>query len=169
MEEDRKPKTQCDGCCDLIFETMPANRPPAIAQAFWLQATATGEICGRGSEGHLQISAQGLISLGVYTAFFVTDRGLWPAAPLGAVYTADGFDPNRLIVNSNGVLNYYVAPLDFNPLRGIPTPGGLARISSIIISLHTDRLTHGLSIGEPNVDVFNQLTAPMCFPRVEQE
>jgi len=167
MEEDRKSKA-CDGCCDLIFETMPNNRPPAIAQAFWLQATATGEICGRGCEGHIQVSAKGLIPLGVYTLFFVTDRGLWPAAPLSAVYTSDGFDPNRLVVNSDGILNYYVAPLDYNPLRGIPTPSGLAKITSVIISLHSDRLTYGLSIGDPNVNVFNQLTAPMCFPRVEE-
>lgn len=162
MEEDRKTKVQCDGCCDLIFETMPANRPPAIALAFWLQPTATGEICGKGNEGHIQVSAKGLVPLGVYTIFFVTDRGLWPAAPLGAVYTSDGYDPNRLVVNSDGVLNYYVAPLDFNPLRGIPTPGGVAKITGVIISLHSDRLTYGLSIGELNVNVFTQLTAPMC-------
>ncbi len=166
MEEDRKSK-YCDGCCDLIFETLSANRPPAIALSFWLQATATGEICGRGNEGHIQIAAQGLIPLGVYTLFFVTDRGVWPAAPLGVVYTSDGFDPNRLIVNSNGTLSYYVAPLDYNPLRGIPTPSGLAKITSVIISFHSNRLTNGISLGQPNLNVFTQLTAPMCSTRTE--
>jgi len=166
VEDDRKSK-YCDGCCDLIFEPMPANRPAAITSAFWLQATATGEICGRCNEGHIQISAQGLIPLGVYTVFFTTDRGVWPAAPIGVVYTSDGFDPNRLIVNSKGTLSYYVAPLDYNPLRGIPTPSGLAKITGVIISLHTDRLTNGLSLGDVNVNVFNQLTAPMCSVRTE--
>ncbi len=161
MEDDRKSKMS-DCCCDLIFDNMPANRPSWVALASWLQATATGEICGKGNEGHIQISAQGLVPLGVYTLFFVTDRGVWPAAPLGVVYTADGFDPNRLIVNSDGTLNYYVAPLDYNPLRGIPTPNGLAKITGVIISMHTNRLTNGINLGQPNVNVFTQLTAPMC-------
>ncbi|MDF2633950.1 MAG: hypothetical protein K0R78_824 [Pelosinus sp.] len=166
MEEDRKSKA-ADCCCDLIFESMPGNRPSWIALASWLQATATGEICGRGNEGHIEVSAQGLVPLGVYTLFFVTDRGVWPAAPLGVVYTSDGFDPNRLIVNSDGILNYYVAPLDYNPLRGIPTPSGLAKITGVIISMHTNRLTNGISLGQPNVNVFTQLTAPMCSTRTE--
>lgn len=165
MEEDRKLKN-C--CCDLIFETMPANRPPAIALAFWLQPTAVGEVCGKGNEGYIEISAQGLIPLGVYTVFFVTDRGVWPAAPLNVVYTSDGFDPNRLIVNSNGTLNYYVAPLDYNPLRGIPTPSGLAKITGVIISFHSNRLTNGINLGQPNLNVFTQLTAPMCSLRPDE-
>ncbi len=166
MEDDRKSKVN-DCCCDLIFETMPANRPSAIALAFWIQPTATGEICGKGNVGHIELTAQGLIPLGVYTAFFLTDRGVWPAAPLGVVYTSDGFDPNRLIVNSNGTLNYYVAPLDYNPFRGIPTPTGLAKITGVIISLHSNRLTNGISLGQPNINVFTQLTAPMCSIRTE--
>lgn len=167
MEDDRKGKTLLDCCCDLIFENMPANRPSWVALPAWLQATATGEICGKGNEGHIEVSAQGLVPLGVYTLFFVTDRGVWPAAPLGVTYTADGFDPNRLIVNSDGTLNYYVAPLDYNPFRGIPTPNGVAKITNIIISMHTNRLTNGINLGQPNVNVFTQLTAPMCSLRID--
>ena len=167
MEDDRKGKTLLDCCCDLIFENMPANRPSWVALPAWLQATATGEICGKGNEGHIEVSAQGLVPLGVYTLFFVTDRGVWPAAPLGVVYTADGFDPNRLIVNSDGTLNYYVAPLDYNPFRGIPTPNGVAKITGAIISMHTNRLTNGINLGQPNVNVFTQLTAPMCSLRID--
>ena len=163
MEEDRRPK--CDGCCTLRFEVAPANRPPMIAAPFWLQATATGEICGHGNEGHVQVAALGLVPFGVYTLFFTTDRGPWPAGPLDASYTGDGFDPNRLVVNGEGILSYYVAPLDFNPLKGVPTPSGLAKILGVVINYHPNGSTNGLSPGVANVDVFDQLIAPMCYPR----
>ena len=168
MEEDRKSKnSHCDGCCVLNFEVMPANRPAMISVPFWAQATAEGEICGQGSEGHVQVAAQGLIPFGVYTLFFATDRGAWPAGPLGASYTGDGFDPNKLVVNGEGIVSYYVAPLDFNPLRGIPTPNGVAKIIGVTINYHPNGSTNGMSPGIANVDVFNQLIAPMCHPRID--
>lgn len=165
MEDDRKHKHTCDGCCILNFEVIPANRFPMISVPFWAQATAEGEICGQGNEGHIQISARGLVIFGVYTVFFATDRGFFPAGPRVADYTGDGFDPNRLVVNGNGILSYYVAPLDFNPFKGIPTPTGLARITGVTINYHPNGSTNGLIPGVPNVDVFDQLVAPMCSPR----
>lgn len=165
MEEDRKPKHACDGCCNLKFDVMPANRPAMIAVPFWAQATAEGELCGQGCEGHIQLSAQGLVLFGVYTAFFITDKGYFPAGPKDADYTGDGFDPNKLVVNGQGVLSYYVAPLDFNPFKGIPTPNGLAKLIGVSINYHPNGNTNGLTPGIDNVDVFNQLVAPTCYPR----
>lgn len=165
MEERKKHKNGFCGCCRLIFAPIPANRPPAIDTAFWVQATARGEVCGEPEAGHIEIRAQGLIPLGVYTLWFLTDRGPFPAAPLDANYAADGFDPNRLVVNANGVLNYYIAPLDYNPFRGIPVPGGFASIQSVVITLNTNRTTNGLSPGTINVNAFDQLITPFCLPR----
>jgi len=168
MEDDRKPKhVHCDGCCNLDFEVMPANRPTMISAPFWAQATAEGEMCGQGNEGHIQISAKGLVIFGVYTLFFATDKGPFPAGPRMADYTGDGFDPNRLVVNGEGILSYYVAPLDFNPFKGIPTSTGLAKIIGVTINYHPNGNTNGLSPGVPNVDVFDQLVSPMCYPRVD--
>ena len=82
MEDDRKPKHACDGCCSLNFEVMPANRPSMIAAPFWAQATAEGEVCGQGNEGHIQISARGLVILAstlhflpLIRDFFLQDLG----------------------------------------------------------------------------------------------
>lgn len=165
MEEDRKPKQSCDGCCKLNFDVIPANRFSMISVPFWAQATAEGELCGQGCEGHIQISAKGLVVFGVYTAFFVTDKGYFPAGPRDADYTGDGFDPNKLVVNGEGTLSYYVAPLDFNPFKGIPTATGLAKIIGVSINYHPNGNTNGLTPGIDNVDVFNQLVSPMCYPR----
>lgn len=167
MEGRKKHKDDLCGCCRLVFVPIPANRPPAIDASFWVQAVARGEVCGEGNEGHIEISAQGLIPLGVYTAWFITDRGVFPAAPLDAVYTADGFDPNRLVVNGDGILNYYIAPLDYNPFRGIPVPGGVAIVQSVVITFHSNRTTNGLSPGISNVNAFDQLTAQLCLLRQE--
>lgn len=167
LEGRKKHKSDFCGCCRLVFTPIPANRPPAIDSAFWVGATATGEVCGEGNEGHIEISAQGLIPLGVYTAWFITDRGPLPAAPLDANYTSDGFDPNRLVVNSNGILNYYIAPFDFNPFRGISIPGGIATVQAVAITFHSNRTTNGLSPGTLNVNAFDQLIAQLCLPREE--
>lgn len=173
---ERKPRPKvCElppaqGCYDLEFTVMPQNRPPAVDAGFWIQATAAGEICGCDDTGSISISAEGLIPLGVYTVWFATDRGLRPAAPLDANYSADGFDPNRLVVNSNGILNYYSAPLDYNPLSGIPLPGGFrAIILRVIIGFHSNRLTNGTVPGEFNVNFFEQLSADLYFRDEEAE
>lgn len=165
--EDRKSEN-CQGCCQLDFDILAANKPPAIDAGFWVQATASGEVCGfDNGSGSISISAEGLIPQGVYTVWFVTDRGLRPAAPTDAVYTADGFDPNRLVVNGAGILNYYIAPLNFNPLRGIPLTGnkGRAIIQGVVIGFHSNRLTNGAVPGDFNVTFFEQLTAELCFTR----
>lgn len=167
---DIKPK-HCgqSGCCELVFRVLPQSRPPAIDAGFWIQATASGEVCGYDNSGTISISAEGLVPLGVYTAWFATDRGLRPAAPLDAVYTADGYDPNRLVVNSDGVLNYYVAPLDFNPFKGIPLQnGGRAIVQGVIIGLNSNRLTNGRVPGEFNVNFWEQLSADIGY-REEEE
>lgn len=158
---------KCQGCCQLDFTILPANRPPAIDAGFWVQATASGEVCGYDGGGSISISAEGLIPLGVYTVWFATDRGLRPAAPTDAVYTADGYDPNRLVVNSDGVLNYYIAPLDFNPFSGIPLPNSKSRaiIQGVVIGFHSNRTTNGIVPGEFNVNFFEQLSAEICFTR----
>ncbi|MDU2064329.1 MAG: hypothetical protein E6713_05740 [Sporomusaceae bacterium] len=166
MEEGRK--VPC-GCCQLSFAVVVANKPATVAANFWSQATATGEICGEKQYGHIEITANGLLPLGVYTVFFITDRGYYPAAPLDAVYTSDGFDPNRLVVNSNGIVNYYIAQFNYNPFRGIPTASGLARIQGVAINYHLDRTTYGMSPGTANVNVFDQLVAPMCLLRQDEE
>jgi len=160
MEEDRKPKYMSDGCCCLKFEVMLVNRPAMIAAPFWAQATAEGEICGQGNCGHIQISAKGLIPCGVYTASFITDKGNFPAGPREADYTGGGMFPNTLVVNSEGTLSYYVAPLDFNPLKGIPTTTGCIKITGVAISLHSNCCP-----GMPEEDVNDQLIAPMCCLR----
>ncbi|HML35573.1 MULTISPECIES: hypothetical protein [Sporomusa] len=165
---DSRKADKCHGCCPLDFVIMPINRPPDIDAGFWVQATANGEVCGYDGCGTISISAEGLIPLGVYTVWFATDRGLRPAAPTDAVYTADGFDPNRLVVNDNGILNYYVAPLDFNPFRGIPIPRTktMAIIQGVIIGFHSNRRTNGTAPGEFNVNFFEQLSAELCLSRI---
>lgn len=166
---DRKIDKQ--GCCRLRFTILPANRPPAIDAGFWVQATASGEVCGYDECGSISISAEGLIPLGVYTVWFTTDRGLRPAAPTDAVYTSDGYDPNRLVVNSDGILNYYVAPLNFNPLLGIPLPNSKSRavILGVVIGYHSNRLTNGTVPGDFNVNFFEQLTAEIRVSRSSGE
>lgn len=159
----------CQGCCQLNFNILPTNRPPVIDAGFWVLATASGEVCGyNNGTGSISLSAEGLIPQGVYTAWFLTDRGLKPAAPTDAVYTADGLDPNRLVVNSDGVLNYYIAPLDFNPIRGIPLPGSKVKavIQGVVIGYHSNRITNGIIPGEFNINFFEQLTAEICFSRI---
>lgn len=162
---DMKPKSgTSSGCCELVFRVLPQNRPPAIDAGFWIQATASGEVCGCDDSGTISISAEGLIPLGVYTVWFITDRGLRPAAPMDAVYTADGYDPNRLVVNGDGILNYYVAPLDFNPFRGIPLPnGGRAIVQGVLIGFNSNRTTNGRVPGEFNVNFWEQLTAEVGY------
>ena len=165
---DDKRVDKCHGCCQLEFDILPTNRPPAIDAGFWVQATASGEVCGYDNgTGSISVAAEGLIPQGIYTVWFLTDRGLKPAAPTDAIYTADGLDPNRLVVNSDGVLNYYIAPLDFNPFRGIPLPGSKVKavIQGVIIGFHSNRTTNGVIPGEFNVTFFEQLTAEICFSR----
>lgn len=165
---ERRPKNcaapAAPGCCELAFTVIPQNRPPIIDAGYWIQATAVGEVCGYDNTGTISISAEGLVPQGVYTVWFGTDRGLRPAAPLDAEYTADGLDPNRLVVNSNGTLNYYIAPLDFNPFRGIPLPGGArAIVQRVIIGFNANRMTNGTVPGEFNVTFFEQLSAEVCY------
>ncbi|WP_425059461.1 hypothetical protein SCACP_00100 [Sporomusa carbonis] len=167
---DRKSE-KCQGCCQLDFDILPANKPPAIDAGYWVQAVASGEVCGYDDSGSISISAERLIPLGVYTVWFATDRGLRPAAPTDAVYTADGFDPNRLVVNSDGILNYYIAPLNFNPFRGIPLPGSktTAIIQGVVIGFNSNRLTNGTVPGEFNVTFFEQLSADFCLSRLSDK
>lgn len=160
-----KPKYNTQsGCCELVFRVLPQSRPPAIDAGFWIQAVASGEICGCDDTGTISVAAEGLVPLGVYTIWFVTDRGLRPAAPTDAVYIGDGFDPNRLVVNADGILNYYVAPLDFNPLRGIPINANTrAIIQGVVIGFHSNRITNGRVPGEFDVNFWEQLTADITY------
>ena len=164
MIEERK-KHCLDGCSRLKFTVIPANRPQVYDANYWAQAAAVGEVCGEGNCGHIKVSAQYLIPLGVYTLWLLTERGYYPAAPIGAVYTSDGSEPNRLVVNSKGILNYYLAHLDYNPFKGVPLPGGIASIQSIAITINVDQTTCGTSSGALGVDSFDQLTAQLCLPR----
>lgn len=168
--DDYKPKYNAQtGCCELVFRVLPQSRPPAIDAGFWIQATASGEVCGYDDGGTISISAEGLVPLGVYTVWFATDRGLRPAAPTDAVYTADGFDPNRLVVNGDGILNYYIAPLDFNPFKGIPlTGGGRAIVQGVVIGFNSNRATNGRVPGNFNVTFWEQLSADFGY-REEDE
>jgi hypothetical protein len=163
MDDRRK----LNGCCRLVFAVVPANRAPIISVPAWAQATAKGIIGGDGNSGHIEISATGLVPVGIYTAWFLTDHGAFPASPTTAVFTSDGYDPNLLVVNSNGVLSYYIALLDFNPFRGIPITGGTATIQSVAITYNIDRTTHGMSQGTIGVTAFDQLISPLCCPRLE--
>ncbi|VBB05407.1 Hypothetical protein LUCI_0616 [Lucifera butyrica] len=163
MQYQRAKYGNC-GCCRLRFSVVPANRPAFVDPAFWAQARAKGEVCGDGDTGYIEISAEGLVPLGVYTVFFLTDQGPYPAAPTGVYYTGDGGDPNRLTVNGAGAVSYYVAPLNYNPFHGISLLSGLHVIQGVIINFHSDRLSHGLSPGVDNVNVFGQLVAPICHP-----
>lgn len=172
MSERKIDKTDerlnCNGCCDLNFTTVVTNFPPAIAITFWAQATATGELCGHGCHGSIAVSATGLIPSGIYTLWFLTDKGPIPAAPTDADFTNGGCncDPNRVVVNSAGILNYYIAPLNFNPFKCITlTSGGTAKIQNIAIAYHSNGLTNGTSPGTLNTDVFYQLIAPICCPK----
>ena len=167
---DRKMDDQTDirlnynGCSDLKFTTVLINKPAMITTDFWMQATATGELCGHGNCGSIAVSASGLIPAGIYTLWFLTDKGPYPAAPTDADFS-DGScncDPNRLLVNSAGILNYYIAPLNFNPFKGIPLEtGGVAKIQNVAIAYHSDRVTHGSSPGTLDENVFYQLIAPI--------
>lgn len=166
---DNRKAENSQSCCQLKFDILAANRPPMIDAGFWVQATASGEVCGYDNcNGSISLSAEGLIPQGIYTAWFLTDRGLKPAAPTDAIYTADGLDPNRLVVNSDGVLNYYIAPLDFNPFRGIPVTGSnrKAIIQGVVIGFHSNRMTNGMIPGNFNVNFFEQLTAELCLSRI---
>jgi hypothetical protein len=129
-----------------------AEKPFYVDAAYWYSARGTAILCGyNNNTGQLVITAKNLVPLGVYTAWFITDHGPYPSAPKNSTFTEDGFDPNRLIVNSKGQLQYYVAHLDYNPFIGIPSDNKVHRIKSIILALHPDNTTHGLKPG-PVID-----------------
>ncbi|MHB8171762.1 MAG: hypothetical protein ACYDG6_09485 [Thermincolia bacterium] len=122
--------------------------PEFISSAYWNSASGQAILCSwQNGQGELVVTATNLVPQGVYTAWFITDRGAMPAAPLRAEYTADGYDPNRLVVNMNGTLNYYIAHLDYDPFKGIPYDGGVARINSVVLAYHPDGQTHGRRVG----------------------
>lgn len=138
----------------LNFVVRPEHgeRPFFVDPAYWASAKGMAVLCGyENGTGELVITANNLVPLGVYTAWFVTDGGPYPAVPKNSTFTGDGFDPNRLIVNSRGQLQYYITHLNYNPFVGIPANGRILRINSIVIALHTDNTTHGLRPG-PHVE-----------------
>jgi hypothetical protein len=128
------------------------EKPFYVDQTYWSLARGQTILCGYdNNRGELIITAKSLLPIGVYTAWFITDKGPYPAAPQNSTFTEDGFDPNRLIVNSKGELQYYITHLDYNPFIGIPSDNQVLRIRSIILALHPDNTTHGLKPG-PVVD-----------------
>ena len=164
MDDRRK----LNGCCRLVFSVVPANRAPIISVPAWAQATAKGLVGGDCNTGHIEVSAQGLIPVGLYTLWFLTDHGPFPAAPTNAVFSDCGYNPNLLVVNGNGVLSYYIALLDFNPFRGIPITGGVATIQSVAIVYNVCRTTDNNLPDVLNVTAFEQLVGPLCCPRTDE-
>jgi hypothetical protein len=137
-------------CKNITFSVIPEQKPSHIDANYWAKAKGTAILCGYpNNTGKLVITAQNLIPLGVYTAWFITDQGAYPSSPTNVEYTADGFDPNRLIVNSKGQLPYYIAHLNYNPFIGIPN-NAFGPVRSIVIAWHPDNLTHGLKPGPHN-------------------
>jgi len=135
--------------------------PEAISSAYWNSASGRAILCSwQNGQGEIAVTAENLVPQGVYTAWFITDRGPYPAAPQGAEFTADGWDPNRLVVNKDGTLNYYIAHLDYDPFKGIPHEGGVARITAIVLAYHPDGQTHGRRLG-PH---FEHLMGPVIKP-----
>ncbi|WP_371365091.1 hypothetical protein SRRS_00100 [Sporomusa rhizae] len=51
---DRKTE-KFHGCCHLNFTILPANRPPANDAGFWVQAKASGEVCGFDNCGSISV------------------------------------------------------------------------------------------------------------------
>ncbi|MCF6095202.1 hypothetical protein L1765_14660 [Microaerobacter geothermalis] len=126
--------------------------PGYVKESYWRSAKGTAILCRYSDRhGEIIIEANNLLPLGVYTAWFVTDTGPYPAASRGATYTSDGFDPNRVIVNKNGQLQYYIAHLNFDPFKGVPIDSTVHKIKSIVLAFHTDGTTHG-TIPGPHVE-----------------
>lgn len=134
--------------CKKVFLDEHGEKPDFVNADYWSSATGIATLCGYHPYcGEVVIIAQNLIPLGVYTAWFVTEEGAYPAAPKNVTYTEDSFDPNRLIVNSLGQLQYYIAHLDYNPLLGYPVDNSLVPIQKVVLALHTDGRTWGIKPG----------------------
>lgn len=129
--------------------TQPKNGIPFfVDKEYWASAKGAAVLCGYDNKrGELVITAYNLMPLGLYTAWFITESGSYPAAPKNVTFTEDGFDPNRLIVNSKGQLQYYIAHLDFNPFDGFPTNSKTSKITGIVLALHLDNRTNGIKPG----------------------
>lgn len=135
-------------CKNIVLNSSTGERPFFTDPTYWASAKGAAVLCGyENNKGELIITANNLVPLGLYTAWFVTDTGSYPAAPKNVTFTSDGFDPNRLVVNSKGLLQYYIAHLDFNPFEGFPINGKVSKINSIVLALHTDNRTHGIEPG----------------------
>jgi hypothetical protein len=134
-------------CKNISLRVIPEQKPSHIDMNYWSSAKGEAVLCGYpNNTGEVIITAQNLIPFGVYTAWFVTDQGSFPSAPKNITFTEDGFDPNRLIVNSKGLLPYYVAHFDYNPFIGIPL-NGLHPVKKVVLDWHPDHLTHGVTPG----------------------
>lgn len=137
---------------NFVEDPVHGERPFHVNPAYWSSAKGKAILCGyKDNKGELVITAINLVPLGIYTAWFITDQGPYPAAPKNVTFSEDGFDPNRLIVNSKGQLQYYITHLNYNPFEGIPVGNRFLKIRSIVLALHTDNTTHGLEPG-PHVE-----------------
>jgi hypothetical protein len=135
-----------------ILQPVHGEIPFYIKPEYWTSAIGNTMLCGYpDGTGQLVVRAKNLHPSGVYTVWFVTDQGAYPAAPKGATFTSDGFDPNRPIVNSKGELQYYIAHLNYNPIDGIPMNNQKMKILSVVLAFHPDNTTHGLVPG-PHVE-----------------
>ncbi|WP_408008375.1 hypothetical protein ACJROX_27580 [Pseudalkalibacillus sp. A8] len=135
-------------CKNITLNVLPEEKPNYISTEYWSASKGMGVLCGYpNNTGTFIVTAQNLVPSGVYTAWFVTDNGAYPSAPKNVIFTEDGYDPNRLIVNSKGQLQYYIAQLDYNPFEGIPTNDGKMPVRKIVLAFHQDNTTHGLKPG----------------------
>jgi hypothetical protein len=135
-------------CKTINLNVLLEERPTYIAEEYWAESKGVAILCGYPNDtGELILRAYHLVPSGVYTSWFVTDNRAYPSAPKNVTFTEDGYDPNRLIVNSKGQLQYYIAHLDYDPLTGIPTDEGMLPIRKIVLALHPDNTTHGLQPG----------------------
>jgi hypothetical protein len=145
-------------CKNITLSVVPEEKPFHIDVNYWSSGKGLAVLCGyMNNTGEVVISAENLIPLGVYTAWFITDKGPYPLSPINVTFTEDGFDPNRLIVNSKGQLPYYIAHLDYNPFNGIQTNNGVVSIRKIVLAWHPDNLTHGLKPGPHNSHLSGEL------------
>lgn len=129
-----------------------SRRPSFVDQGYWFSAGGEAYLCRWPNDrGEIIVTAKRLIPQGVYTVWFNTVGGVHPAAPTNIEWPADGFDPNRAIVDKNGNLYYYIAHLNYDPFTGYPAGTERHAVTQVILAYHTDGTTHGQQVG-PHTD-----------------
>lgn len=132
----------------MATDPVHALKPYFVDAANWWKARGEAFLCRwPGDSGEIMVTASGLLPQGVYTVWFNTTGGFHPAAPTTVEWSADGNDPNRAIVNRNGILNYYIAHLNYDPLMGYPAGPDRHFVTQIILVYHPDGTTHGMELG----------------------